>query len=130
MARAKARGLSEQAIAELSRREWPGNVRELLHVIERAAALAGGEIIDVHHLPPPTPERSALSDALVAQLGALTLREAIALVERTMLKAALEREHGNRSRAARLLGIGRPLLYAKLREHGLARDGLGGDEDD
>jgi DNA-binding NtrC family response regulator len=117
--RAHARGVSEEAMAELCAREWPGNVRELLHVVERAAALAGGEVIDSRHLPQPSPQASSSARALVEQLGGLTMREAVALVERTLVTVALEREGGNRSRAARLLGIGRPLLYAKMREHGV-----------
>jgi DNA-binding NtrC family response regulator len=117
--RARARGISEEALALLCAREWPGNVRELLHVVERAAALAGAEVIDARHLPQPTPQASSFARALAEQLGSLTMREAVALVEQTMVTVALERTAGNRSRAARLLGIGRPLLYAKMREHGI-----------
>ena len=117
--RARARGISEEALAALCGRVWAGNVRELLHVVERAAALSGGEVIDTRHLVEPTPQASSLARALAEQFGTLSMREAVAIVERTMVSVALERERGNRSRAARLLGIGRPLLYAKMREHGL-----------
>ncbi len=47
-----ARAVSEDAMSLLSAYEWPGNVRELLHVIRRAAAMCGGEIIDTPDLPP------------------------------------------------------------------------------
>ena len=118
--RVRARGISEEALAALCRREWPGNVRELLHVVERAAALAGDEVVDVRHFPEPTPQASQLARTLAEQLGTMSMRETVALVERTMVGVALERERGNRSRAARLLGIGRPLLYAKMREFDLS----------
>ncbi len=49
----------------------------------------------------------------------LTLNVAVAEVEKRLIARALERAKGNRSAAARLLGIGRPQLYAKLQEHGL-----------
>jgi len=115
-----ARAVSEEAMALLLRYPWPGNVRELFHVLERAAVLCGGEVIDVPNLP------EALMTAPVAA-GApeedLPLREAVAALERRMILRALERAGGNRSEAARQLGIGRPVLYAKLEQYGIGGDG-------
>ena len=128
-----ARAASEQAMEALVAYDWPGNVRELVHVIERAAVL-GGEVIDVGSLPdnvrtgsstraslPPssagTPATNADGDVPPG-----SLRDALASLEKRMIIAALERAKGNRSEAARQLGIGRPQLYAKLEEHGLSRD--------
>jgi DNA-binding NtrC family response regulator len=51
----------------------------------------------------------------------LSLHPAVARLEKALILRALERAKGNRSAAARMLGIGRPLLYAKLEEHGIAR---------
>ncbi|MEA2748338.1 MAG: hypothetical protein QOI41_2481, partial [Myxococcales bacterium] len=48
-----------------------------------------------------------------------SLREATAALEKRMILESLERAHGNRSEAARQLGIGRPQLYAKMEEHGI-----------
>ena len=127
--RARARGISDEAMAALCAREWPGNVRELLHGVERATVVAGGQVIDLRHLATAPAPSGALSVALADQIGRMTMREAVAFVERTMVGGALEREGGNRSRAARLLGIGRPLLYAKLREHGLAAVDQAPDDD-
>ena len=53
-----ARAVSEDAMAHLQGHEWPGNVRELLHVLRRAAAMCGGEIIDTPDLPPSVRARS------------------------------------------------------------------------
>ena len=119
-----ARAVSEAAMQRLLANPWPGNVRELFHVLERAAVLCGGEVIDVGDLPDglraPAPPRLP-----VAEDEDLTLSVAVAAVEKRLIARALERAKGNRSAAARLLGIGRPQLYAKLQEHG-----LGGSRDD
>ena len=117
LAGSPARAVSEEAMARLSAYRWPGNVRELVHVIQRAAALAGGDVIDVPNLPEavrderPSPEPAADG----------TLREAVAALEKRLILRALERSGGNRSEAARQLGIGRPQLYAKMEEHGIGK---------
>jgi DNA-binding NtrC family response regulator len=116
-----AHAVSEEAMACLLSYRWPGNVRELFHVLQRAAVLCGTEVIDVPNLPeavragPPAPQESPPDD--------MTLREAVARLERQMIQRALSRAAGNRSEAARLLGIGRPQLYAKLQEYGLGGRG-------
>jgi len=92
--------------------------------------LCGGEVIDAGDLPEalrrsPGPVSEARDDE------DLSLHAATASLERRLIARALERARGNRSAAARLLGIGRPLLYAKLEEHGLgARPVLPGDGDE
>ena len=134
-----ARAVSEESMAQLLAYAWPGNVRELFHVVQRAAVLCGGEVIDVVNLPEalrPTPGAGA-SDEGDGHEGDgadgdnLSLHAATTRLERRLITRALERAKGNRSAAARLLGIGRPLLYAKLEEYGLgARPGAGGDGHD
>jgi DNA-binding NtrC family response regulator len=111
-----ARAVSEEAMQLLYGHDWPGNVRELIHVIQRAAVLSSGEVIDANHLP------KFLAESLRAappQPPEGTLKEAVARLERHMIMRALEAAGGNRSEAARQLGIGRPQLYAKLEEHGI-----------
>jgi DNA-binding NtrC family response regulator len=112
-----ARAVSEEAMAHLLSYRWPGNVRELIHVIQRAAVLAGGEVIDLSNLPEPL--RDARERHVPADDANVTLREAVAGLEKRMIERALERAGGNRSEAARKLGIGRPQLYAKMEEHGI-----------
>jgi two-component system response regulator AtoC len=116
----QARAVSEEAMQMLSRYGWPGNVRELIHVIQRAAALASGELIDTHDLPEAL---LSSSHGVEEEVPLMPLREAVAALERRMIVAALSRAQGNRSEAARQLGIGRPQLYAKMDEHGISRDG-------
>jgi DNA-binding NtrC family response regulator len=121
-----ARAVSEDAMARLLAYDWPGNVRELVHVIERAAVLCGGDVIDVANLPESLVAPNAAArdraplDPAGSDLEALPLRDALAHVERRLILAALERAKGNRSEAARQLGIARAQLYAKMEEHGIA----------
>jgi DNA-binding NtrC family response regulator len=112
-----SRAVSEEAMARLIAHSWPGNVRELMHVIQRAAVLSGGEIIDLPNLPEPVRAAAPVVDKTIDDH--LTLKEAVAALEKQMIARALERTGGNRSEAARQLGIGRPQLYAKIEEYGL-----------
>jgi DNA-binding NtrC family response regulator len=118
LAGSPARAVSEDAMSHLLSYPWPGNVRELVHVVERAAAMCGSEIIDTPDLPAVV-RGGAPVDPLSPRGG--TLRTAVAELERRMIAEALERANGNRSEAARQLGIARPQLYAKMQEHGLGR---------
>jgi DNA-binding NtrC family response regulator len=115
-----ARAVSEEAMALLLAYPWPGNVRELFHVLARSAVLCGAEVIDVPNLPDNLRAQSAAPGPPAAPEEGLSLREAVADLERRMIVRALERATGNRSEAARQLGIGRPLLYAKMEQYGLS----------
>jgi DNA-binding NtrC family response regulator len=113
-----ARAVSEEAISHLLDYRWPGNVRELIHVIQRAAALAGGEVIDVVSLPEQVRDERNRHTPEPTDEG-LSLRDALSALEKRMIERALARAAGNRSEAARQLGIGRPHLYAKMEEYGI-----------
>jgi DNA-binding NtrC family response regulator len=118
-----ARAVSEEAMARILAYDWPGNVRELMHVIERAAVLCGGEVIDVTNLPESL--RAQPTRAPLEAGEPLLLRDAVAQLEKRMILQALERARGNRSEAARQLGIARAQLYTKLEEYGIAGKGEG-----
>ncbi|HVU64346.1 MAG TPA: helix-turn-helix domain-containing protein, partial [Phycisphaerales bacterium] len=83
-------------------------------VVQRAAALCGGEIVDEPDLPEAV--RGGAREPLdpLDPIEGLTLREAVARLERQMIARALDRAGGNRSEAARTLGISRRALYNKL----------------
>ncbi|MDB4965622.1 MAG: Response regulator of zinc sigma-54-dependent two-component system [Myxococcales bacterium] len=121
-----ARAVSEETMAYLLAYRWPGNVRELIHVIQRAAALCAGEIIDVTNLPDavrePSERVAGAGDVRDEADEGVTLKEAVAALEKRLIVRALERAQGNRSEAARQLGIGRPQLYAKIEEYGIGSD--------
>jgi len=114
-----ARAVSEDAMAHLQGYEWPGNVRELLHVLRRAAAMCGGEIIDTPDLPTVVRAPPSGREPEGTPLERLSLKEAVAALERRMIADALERVGGNRSEAARQLGIARAQLYLKMEEYGI-----------
>jgi DNA-binding NtrC family response regulator len=119
LAGTRARAMSEEAMAALVRYDWPGNVRELFLTVRRAAEMCRGEVIDADDLPPELAVPVTPMEPASRYLG-LPLREALARLERDLLSAALRRAEGNRTVAAKLLGIPRPQLYTKLEEHGLS----------
>jgi transcriptional regulator with AAA-type ATPase domain len=100
---------TEEAIAALRAHDWPGNVRELRAVVERAALLAQGERIEAADLDLPAPAAGSVR----------ALRDEVDDLERERIEAALAASGGNRSRAARALGIARNTLLVRLRGYGL-----------
>ncbi|MFO0558706.1 MAG: sigma-54 dependent transcriptional regulator [Polyangiales bacterium] len=130
LSRTSARAVSEEAMQSLLDYHWPGNVRELAHVIERSAAMCGGEVIDEPDLPesvrraPESKPRAASalesSPTDSTPYDEMPLRDALSALEKRLIQRALERSKGNRAEAARILGIARPQLYSKMEEHGLS----------
>jgi DNA-binding NtrC family response regulator len=109
--------LHPDALARITEHAWPGNIRELHNVIERALLLSGGAgEIGPALLPPEIASRGNAS----ATSGAdLSLED----VERRHIALVIEHHGGNRSRAARTLGISRATLYDKLARYGLDQVG-------
>ncbi len=105
-----AREISEDAFARLRRYRWPGNVRELRNCIERAVIVATGYTIEARHLP------ATISEAVgeVVDTGGLPEGVTIAEVERRLILMALKRLGGNKTRAAKELGISLKTLHNKL----------------
>lgn len=98
--------LSPQAVQCLLAYRWPGNVRELRNAIQRSCLLCRGDVILPEHLPPKV---AALAGAVnVATAGRLSQ------VERAAILATLEECNGNRTHAAKKLGISRRALIYKL----------------
>jgi len=89
------------------RYRWPGNVRELRNCLARMALLATDGVLGIEHLPPTMQDEELAPDSPAAS----TIRGA----ERLMVLAAIRREGGNISRAARSLGIARTTLYRHIR---------------
>jgi two-component system, NtrC family, response regulator AtoC len=103
--------LSPEAMRLLTEHPWPGNIRELEHCIERAVALANGQVLTPEDL---APELRATIDSTLFK-GAPTLEE----VKRRYLAHVLEETGGNISRAAGILGVERRSLQRMLRRYGL-----------
>jgi len=104
--------LHEEAVQCLLDHTWPGNVRELAHTLERAFLLGNG------HITPDllTPEMGADPNALAAA-GRFNI--AVNQTEKELLGKALEEAHGNKSAAARALGMRLSTFRDKLRKHNL-----------
>jgi two-component system response regulator AtoC len=102
----------------LAEHSWPGNVRELENVIERALVLSGGEPIGVEHLTDLVHRPRRPAEASSAE-GDLSVKRRTEELERRLIRRALERTRGNRTRAARLLDLSHRALLYKIRDYGL-----------
>ncbi len=116
------RTLVPEALEALRRHPWPGNMRELRDTLERALALAPGSVIRLEHLRirtrttrPLDGEEGKASEVIVVPPEGKSLEE----IESEVVKATLEISQGNRSQAARILGISRPTLARKIRKYHL-----------
>jgi DNA-binding NtrC family response regulator len=110
------RGLTMRAMTALASYAWPGNVRQLRNWIEQALVLADGDLIDLEHFPSLTGEASAVGPGGVPP--GLRLEE----LERWYVLETLRRADGNRTRAARQLGISLRGLQYKLRRYNDAHE--------
>ena len=113
-------GISPEAAALLRAQRWNGNIRELQNCIEKAVILSEGRelsvkdlAIDTHAAPEAAPAGAAACGAPAAGLSRNPAEE-----ER-LVREAMERAMGNISAAAKILGVSRPTLYAKLKKYGL-----------
>jgi DNA-binding NtrC family response regulator len=104
----------------LAAHAWPGNVRELENAIEGLVALSPAEGLDLSLLPG--------AGATAAEGPPLPLKERVQAYERGLVVEALRAARGNRTEAARRLGVSRVTLHDKLRRYGLA--GAEGEESD
>ncbi len=133
--------LNDDAVEALVAHDWPGNIRELENVIERAVILADGPAVTIEDLPAevrqpsPSPSRrrprAALTVGSRRAVAASVTTEApgpedegewdaeVLAFERQRLIDALDGAHGNKSEAARLLGMPRSTFCSKLKKHGM-----------
>lgn len=124
-------------LAAVRGRDWPGNVRDLKAAVEHAAVVAQGRPLEAAHLPAASPAAGPIESAahglsaavrewaVAARTEFARLPEpdlhtrTVRLVEATLLREALAHTGGNRTAAARLLGLDRATLRTKLRQAGL-----------
>ena len=109
-------GISQQAMQTLVNYHWPGNVRELQNIVERACALAKGSVLepgDIHLDVRPAKSGNGAPGFLP---DGMTLEQ----WEDEMVQEALRRANGNKSQAARLLGLSRNALRYRLSKIGIA----------
>jgi two-component system response regulator HydG len=128
---------SQASLNALSAYSFPGNVRELRNIVERAVVFSRGPLIGLQDLPEqirrlantPLPVETVASDdaraardafMLAGIDGNLSLDERLSKIEKALIKDALNKSRGNRSKAARLLKINRTTLLQKMLRLGLA----------
>jgi two-component system response regulator AtoC len=111
-------GLSSEAMPLLMGCSWPGNIRELENVIERAILLARGRWITPRELPSHMTSRQIIPGSEEPE-DILSIKKASRRLERNLIEKALKLTAGNRTRAARILEISRPILISKIKEYDL-----------
>jgi DNA-binding NtrC family response regulator len=115
-------GLDPEARAALAGYDWPGNLRELRNVIERAVILAGEGPVTTAEIHIPRRQRSKAGEGGAAVAGEESGgagASSLAAEEERMIREALARAGGNKSKAARILGITRRALYGRLERYGI-----------
>ncbi|MBU1241106.1 sigma 54-interacting transcriptional regulator, partial [Myxococcota bacterium] len=121
----KVEAFSRGAMERLLAYNWPGNVRELSNVVERAVALSSGTAIDTEVMLPevmknPKNSHASQEQATVPLLESnLPYKEAVDAFKRQYVREVLEKVGGNKSEAARLIGLQRPYLHKLIRELGV-----------
>ena len=111
------KGISPEAMAALERREWAGNVRQLRNAIEKMVVLASGDTLGVEDLPPGAEAPAACERAAAPQDAADGVHDGgatLAATEKETILATLDRCGGNKTAAAKELGISRRTLHRKL----------------
>jgi two-component system response regulator AtoC len=112
----RVRGFDAEARRLLIEYTWPGNVRELENTVERAMVLAEGETIGVADLPERLREAS---DPIQMQLSSdeLSVKRTTRIIEEILIRRALARTKGNRTKAADLLEISHRALLYKMKDY-------------
>jgi transcriptional regulator with PAS, ATPase and Fis domain len=107
-------GIEPDALEALLHYRWPGNVRELEHTIERAVHLGKEIRIGLQDFPPSLVTRSDNVLPLAEAIGrSYTLKD----LEKEYIMRVMETVHGNKTEAAKTLGVDRTTLYRKLEEY-------------
>jgi two-component system, NtrC family, response regulator AtoC len=111
--------VSQEALKVFMCYQWPGNIRELENCIERGLILCDGDEIGSSCLPDNV--RGTLSSGSFAEMlsDCLSIKKADEIVEKELIRKALEKTCGNRTHAARLLEISHRALLYKLKEYGM-----------
>ena len=107
-------GLDESAKAVLESARWSGNIRELQNVIEKAVILSEAKNLTAKDIQM---DSSAKGLRMTGEAG--TIKAVSEAEEERLVRQAMDRTDGNISAAAKILGVSRPTLYAKLKKYGL-----------
>jgi two-component system response regulator AtoC len=111
--------ISHDLMKILMNYQWPGNVRELENCIERGLILCDGAEIDADCMPDSMHNKISSESIAGILSDCLSIKKADAILEKELIRKALERTGGNRTHAAKLLEISHRALLYKLKEYGL-----------
>lgn len=113
--------ITNKAMEAMKQYDWPGNIRELMNVIEQLAAMHDGGKIRKEDLPISSAAVREAAEPVQAprteSANAANWKDQKSAQEQTMIKQALEEANGNKTEAAKKLGIHRTTLYKKMRDH-------------
>ena len=135
------RGLAPEALALMVAHPWPGNVRQLENAIERAVLVAQGNMLQLSDFSndllrgvadgvSTRPLTAIQGDSVTIQIGLQglsSLKEALELPEREIIRHALKRSGGNRKKTAEFLSVNRTTLFNKMKKYGLMDSSHGED---
>ncbi|MEO7910129.1 MAG: helix-turn-helix domain-containing protein, partial [Roseiflexaceae bacterium] len=111
------RTITSPAMQHLDSYAWPDNIAELRSIIVSAAQLSGADPIDTMHLPKQLQDVTEYptQGSIMLPLEGINLED----VEQNLIRQALERTHGNKSKAAELLGLSRHTLLYRMEKYGI-----------
>jgi len=113
------KGVSSEVMEQFMAYPWPGNVRELENVIERAILLAPGDTLEISDLPPTLKaDQYPLSGFAPEDIS--SIKVASRMLEKELIERALNKTGGNRTKAAKMLEVSRPMLISKIKVYGLS----------
>ncbi len=115
----RAKDISPGAMDRLLEYSWPGNVRELENTIERSLVLAGGETLQASDMRIEAARNVGAAAASSQTQPLLPEGETLEHWEQMMIKEAMRRANGNKSQAARMLGLTRNALRYRLSQMGM-----------
>jgi two-component system response regulator HydG len=114
--RKNLQGLTPRAMSILVSYDWPGNVRELMNALERGVILSRGSHLSEEDLPPSiTGTKDDGAHPTDTMRSGISLKE----MEKMLIQKTLSENKGNRTHAARTLGITRKTLLSKIKEYGI-----------
>ncbi len=111
------KGLAPAALRILMEHAWPGNIRELENIVERCMVLSDKPVIDAGCLPDTL--RQTPSSGMPPEEDCLSVKKMTRRLEDRLIRSALEKTGGNKSRAAKLLELSYPALLAKIDDYGI-----------
>ena len=122
-------GFSDEVLQRLERYSWPQGYEQLIETVESAALTAVGPWGELADLPPYIRREGQEADDLPWKLEPMRLDDFLVEVELMLVEQALAQTHGNKTKAAQLLGMTRGTFHRKVERLGFGNEG-GGEGDD